>query len=270
MLLYHYCSIEAFTSIMKSKSVMLSDITKSNDSTELISLLIEMKKQYVNESDKASLDEIIDGIKTVAICWAFCLSEDGDLLSQWRGYGADGAGFSIGFDENTINKNLQKKSDSLGIELIKMDYTFDFSQLHNMEPDESILFALCKSFKIKNSAFAEEREHRIAATSTMDTFFKQEIENNLTFSKKDDNGLFALTLNDINNSQILKFGYKSNMTSYIELPFDYIGNPVREIIIGPKNKLSVADVKAFLVSEGFLKSLFDNSIVVKKSTIPYV
>ena len=268
MLLYHYCSIEAFTSIMKSKSIMLSDITKSNDSTELISLLIEMKKQYVNDSDKASLDEIIDGIKTVAICWAFCLSEEGNLLSQWRGYGADGAGFSIGFDENTMNKYFPCKSNSFEIDLIKMDYTFDFSQLHNMGPNESKLFALCKSFEIKNSAFAEEQEHRIAAISTKDTFFKQKIENNLTFCNKDDNSLF--TFNNSNDSQMLKFGYKPIMTSYIELPFDFIGNPVREIIIGPKNKLTVADVKAFLVSEGFLKSLFDNSIVVKKSTIPYV
>ena len=43
-------------------------------------------------------DELIEA-QDAFIYWAFCLSEEGDLLSQWRGYGDDGRGFSIGFDE---------------------------------------------------------------------------------------------------------------------------------------------------------------------------
>lgn len=42
-----------------------------------------------------ALEEMLDGL-------AFCLSSDGDLLSQWRGYALDGEGFSIGFSKQYL------------------------------------------------------------------------------------------------------------------------------------------------------------------------
>ena len=41
--LYHYCSIETFFNVIKSNSVWLSDIEKSNDSLELT----YMKNEYL-------------------------------------------------------------------------------------------------------------------------------------------------------------------------------------------------------------------------------
>ena len=34
--LYHYCSLDTFCNIMKNQSIWLSDVTKSNDSKELV------------------------------------------------------------------------------------------------------------------------------------------------------------------------------------------------------------------------------------------
>jgi hypothetical protein len=42
------------------------------------------------------LEQIIDGL-------GFCLSEDGDLLSQWRGYASDATGVAIGFSTEYLN-----------------------------------------------------------------------------------------------------------------------------------------------------------------------
>ena len=54
----------------------------------------------------------------------FCLSEEGDLLSQWRGYAADASGVVIGFSRNYLDwlcsSNLP---DELGgLNLHKVDY----------------------------------------------------------------------------------------------------------------------------------------------------
>ncbi|MGO9137231.1 MAG: DUF2971 domain-containing protein [Syntrophales bacterium] len=43
------------------------------------------------------LEQVIDGL-------GFCLSEDGDLLSQWRGYAADATGVSIGFSKDYLEQ----------------------------------------------------------------------------------------------------------------------------------------------------------------------
>lgn len=36
MIVYHYCSLDVFTKIISGKSIRLSDITKSNDSMEIL------------------------------------------------------------------------------------------------------------------------------------------------------------------------------------------------------------------------------------------
>lgn len=41
------------------------------------------------------IEETLDGL-------AFCLSSEGDILSQWRGYASDGEGFSIGFSKEYL------------------------------------------------------------------------------------------------------------------------------------------------------------------------
>lgn len=48
------------------------------------------------------LEELLDGL-------GFCLSENGDLLSQWRGYAQNGEGFSIGFSKEYLELLAKEK-----------------------------------------------------------------------------------------------------------------------------------------------------------------
>lgn len=114
--LYHYCSTSSFLSIIKTRSIRLSSLTLSNDSKEGKILSDTLNKLFEDESlDKevyeqirsavGFLEEIFDGL-------GFCLSEVGDLLSQWRGYANDGGGFSIGFSKKyleLLKDNLPRK-----------------------------------------------------------------------------------------------------------------------------------------------------------------
>ena len=47
-------------------------------------------------------EAVLDGL-------GLCLSEDGDLLSQWRGYAKDGTGLSIGFSQRHLNETSEQQ-----------------------------------------------------------------------------------------------------------------------------------------------------------------
>lgn len=62
-------------------------------------------------------EEIIDGL-------GFCLSEESDLLSQWRGYAGDATGVAIGFSTEYLNSlsMASKSHDTPGFTLEKVEY----------------------------------------------------------------------------------------------------------------------------------------------------
>ena len=104
--LYHYCSLNTFINILRSKSVWLSDISKSNDKQELVWLKNRFEmflyRQWV---DFAKLKEKAGNLQSVdfsafdkthlfsnylmksnlTTSFVFCLSECRDDLGQWRG-----------------------------------------------------------------------------------------------------------------------------------------------------------------------------------------
>ena len=256
MMLYHYCSNETFKAIIESGNIWLSDISKSNDSTELISEILKQKAK-LSSSQTKELDQANSLIEAhdAFIYWAFCMSEEGDLLSQWRGYGDDGRGFSIGFDEGILKESIGKIYSCVDLSFDKMIY--DGDSVVDFNSSEDCLKLLVESCIYKNCAFSEEREHRIYAFNPKIDFFSQKMSEQLEYCKDDGDGC-------------LKIGFNANMTSHIELPLSLLGNPIREIIIGPKNKCTEVDVKEFLVSSGNIGELKDKTIKVKKSTIPYI
>lgn len=100
-LLYHYCDAVAFESIIRTNKLWLAPFRHSNDSEEGIRaerMLVRLASKYgLGDDEVAEFREELDSLSKVYDCYGLCLSRRGDLLSQWRGYAADGTGFSIGF-----------------------------------------------------------------------------------------------------------------------------------------------------------------------------
>ena len=104
-LVYHYCSIETFLSIIQNSVLRLTDIEKSNDYSERVYMetliLKQFQKKINNNLNGYLLDNFIvkyyQSLYTSSNLYASCFSEDGDLLSQWRAYADNGTGVSIGF-----------------------------------------------------------------------------------------------------------------------------------------------------------------------------
>lgn len=129
-IVYHYCSLEAFKSIIENKCLWLCDVEKSNDSAErqyfhhiLMHTVNECltKRSYARELKKVSkyalqclhafqfaMENIteFDSSSLPLRIFSASFSFHGDQLSQWRGYADDGLGISIGFNNSILCSNF--------------------------------------------------------------------------------------------------------------------------------------------------------------------
>lgn len=105
--LYHYCSTAAFHSIVSSRSLWLSSLRQSNDTSEgrIVSQSIARlsAKDELPEELKDHLLAAVANMEGLYDGLGICLSCEGDLLSQWRAYTCDGSGVSIGFDKDYLD-----------------------------------------------------------------------------------------------------------------------------------------------------------------------
>ena len=126
--LYHYCSTSAFHGIGETRSVWLSSLSLSNDSMEgklvanVVTSLAErdgLTRRVIGRLQKSIgfLEQMFDGL-------GFCLSEEKDLLSQWRGYAADATGVAIGFSREYLEwlAESSRGKQTPGFSLLKVEY----------------------------------------------------------------------------------------------------------------------------------------------------
>lgn len=112
-ILYHYCSNTAFHSIVENRSIRLSALSLSSDTMEgklVTDVIAEMaKSDGLDQANIQKLKESVSLLERIIEGLGFCLSEEGDLLSQWRGYADDASGVSIGFSKKYLEE-LSKAS----------------------------------------------------------------------------------------------------------------------------------------------------------------
>ncbi len=316
-ILYHYCSLDTFFKIISTHTLRMSDIAKSNDSLELIAFedglkekIREVYTKYIDDSlektrllednPKEALSYIkereerskefqnflsllnIGKLQTLK-SWSICFSEDGDLLSQWRGYADDAKGISIGFTKKYFdNLNLYISADpTLHMRLGKVSYSKEEiikilnekTELNSIKSDssaEDIFDILTSTLTVaskecpfyKKASFSEEKEWRLAISDLFPTDMAK--SNYLKALQSSNNIIFPIEIKDWN------FITKNDLlVSYIEIYLHNIKNAISKIIIGPKSKCTIRDIKQFLIFHGLLDNLDDNSIEVIKSESSY-
>lgn len=133
VIFYHYCSGPVFKNIVEKKELWLTETKKMNDYTEcswVRSKLYELGKNQKGKQERAVIDELCrlyeDGMSKFDF-FLCCLSREGDLLSQWRTYADDGAGFAVGVNINEIHSPLNmrpkgKRNWTLDIDIQSVNY----------------------------------------------------------------------------------------------------------------------------------------------------
>ena len=255
-ILYHYCGLDAFLSIIKNSTLWLSDIRKSNDYLECVYCRdkINEKIRGFLEDDKEALEawdfgyNINSDLSMDMISYVACFSENKDQLSQWRGYADNGAGIAVGFSRESFadlkeaapshisfrkviydEKEQEKFIERIARESIKAMETKPVAQVAaELNQIYRLQFPV-----LKNASFEEEAEWRIIFN---DSFSKRKrhVGKNILFSG------IRYTVRE------------KRLVSYIEMDFSKLKyNAIKEIWIGPKAEVEIQDILHLLDVYGY-------------------
>lgn len=299
-LVYHYCDNYKMANILSGKTLRMSDITKSNDYEEvkmffpgiLDAIEDEYRKdefplQYMDRTNRDALGKLLDweydilryefdrgGVTNFVVC--FC--EEGDVLSQWRGYADNGKGCSLGFSVKELEDYCNSYKGILRFEQVdyktvkeinvtiveealkvlnelrglrnwivenlpslneeKIDKMFQY-YFHQM-----ISSVLMSSLKYKNETFKEEQEWRL--------FFSQQIYKYAKWIYGDEE-IETIVYDDM--LKVIKNRIEFNVTSDDLIPFfpikftEISPNPIKQVIVGPQNKIMEKDFSLYIASK---------------------
>lgn len=215
--------------------------------------------------------------------FVLCFSEKRDCLSQWRGYADDGRGCCIGFSKDALRQfcdatngvlrfervtyvSEEKMAELIGIladgilnelrtlrawivdNMTHDDNDPDTDGLLRYNFDGMIEKAFTDSLRLKAMPFFEEQEWRIflarQAYKTPEWVYEKP-------EKMGGPHLFNETLNFLNNR--IDFWWSNNdLIPFCSLSFDDFSTvPVKEILLGPKNKIRESDLVLFLRKYGY-------------------
>lgn len=127
--LYHYTSLSGLLGILQSQKIWGTEFSYLNDSSEmsyglkLIDVhLLEFSKGkdlWVDKFINITMESLKETCNMEIYIACFC--ENGDLLSQWKGYTEFGKGFSIGLDASQLSK-FKRKGPYVNIDIRKVIY----------------------------------------------------------------------------------------------------------------------------------------------------
>lgn len=112
--LYHYTTFPGLEGILKTGTFWLTDIAYLNDASEMqvaidtIEGCLSEIKPNASELGKELLSRTTVTTSPKNAAQGFyvgCFCKNGDLLSQWRAYGAGGGGYALGFNSHDLGTN---------------------------------------------------------------------------------------------------------------------------------------------------------------------
>lgn len=278
-IIYHYCSMDSFISILETSTLRLSNITKSNDSTEIthvIPTLKEVTERVLWDYNKRlSVDvrfrediisQLIDRFfdELTKNFYVICFSEKRDLLSQWDRYADNAKGVAIGFNtRHFVKLHVETGSSYIFGKIIydsealaksaehflryQIDYDWkpndDFYNVNLIENVITNLISTMLQFSVlfKDPFFFEENEWRL-------------IFNPLgRIRRLGSAAAYHDRILETGQYRREKCGFKrknyqfkvlndNNISSYVDLDFSAIRDSlIQEIIIGPKTELTARD-----------------------------
>ena len=267
---YHYTDAAGLIGILSTNRLWATDVKFLNDPSEgqflsgRILSLMRAKEGGLSPIEASIVAGIAlelakpprSALSTLTI--SFC--SDGDLLSQWRGYGSFGRGYAVGLELSGGCPHPQIAlsydviyGDGESLEVVALDILEIFAKAFEKWKDDTfemgadLLRVLAHSFK--DPSYREEAESRVIASydGRQDYLFSRE-------------------------APIAFRAQAGNVVPYIPLAFTLMREgdtapalPIRRIIVGPgvdfeRNKSSVLQM---LAANGY------HGVEVSKSEIPF-
>jgi hypothetical protein len=275
-LIYHYCGAEAFTQIVRTRTMWHTAFTALNDTTERkwgfdqFQATADKLRKVCGADFIDRISEIVRLTQDYSVVMISSYSLIGDRLSQWRAYADDGRGFAIGFLPREFempakplrvlyDRAAQRKELTNNIthvfEVEKNQFGFKYDE-HFRQHWFNFGLDLCA---YKHPSFSEEREiRRVHITAVA-----------LSEGDKRLIPLGAIDGAGMRRSGPVPVNFRNRdgvQIPYVSLDITDGGKnaPIKEIVLGPKNPDSEANVKMFLTSVGW------NNVKIRRSDAPYV
>lgn len=268
MALSHYCSNEAFVSIISNRELWISELSLSNDFLEgkwIRTIFSELcATQKVTTKNSNQLLEHLDALIAIAGGAGFCLSEEPDQLSQWRGYANNGTGMSLGLNRLYLQEVCTTHSnEDFGLQLTKMIYDVEeqkrlvsepFSEVLKCVEDGALIYPTLLSTEDDNKKYDKARSSLVLAFmlflphmySLKNPAFEEEKEWRL---------LSHVIRGEKDGGQISKMDFRASSDSILpfwRLPFQTLTHPtIEQVVIGPRNPTPIEVVQALLTKSGF-------------------
>jgi hypothetical protein len=265
-LIFHYTNVSGLLGIVQSNRLwathagFLNDLSERNYTSELAKSAIN--EQIASSTDLARLYylELMSrlGKPYKVDYYVSCFCREGDLLSQWRGYGAFGVGLSIGFDIEELRPHPQvaqlfpmSYDEELHLTVIReiIQVGADHHLSHPNHPDDTadLISSVIEYFggHLKHPKYKEEDEIRL----------------HINRDDKDADHIRSVRFRTRGNEII---PYVPTITTFDELSPD-LRLPIREVIVGPGLHYGKTSHALELL---FRQNGIDN-IEVKRSNIPF-
>jgi len=197
--LYHYTSSAGLVGIIQKGRVWFSDCAFMNDGSEIkygMDLFKDQAEIILNDKpDKeknniGALMNFLENQRDFNRQIIFCMSDDGNLLNQWRDYGKDVTAYSIEFDTYALlgkgfnfrpglfsliyDRKIQSEiMHEFGLSLYNIDISIDYEKIDEETRKIYLMSAAAEATFImshfKNPAFGVEQEWRFASFVTINT-----------------------------------------------------------------------------------------------------
>lgn len=264
---YHYTDAAGLLGIIQNSRLWATDLRFLNDPSEggffpeRLLALMRSKPGGVNDVEKS----IITGLENVLrnpswnySTFAVSLSGNGDLLSQWRGYGSFGKGYAVGLNLEGMLPHPQVAS--------YYDVVYGDQGLAGLALDLLDLFVSATE-RWKDMMHKEwARTLSVIAKSFKDSSYIEEQESRLVCSYSDGGK------NNFHNELPLKFRAKgSDVVPYISMSLDLLRDgdeprlPLEHIVVGPgvDFERNYASINALLKAHSY------SNVKVEQSVIPF-
>lgn len=269
--IYHYTTPAGLIGIVETASIWASCVTFLNDASEF-KFGLDVYRAALGSVDATATEKaVVETYLGTAVgrsVYAVCFSRVDNKLSQWRGYGSNGFGFSIGFCLRDIMDCLQPWSPRAGAVI------YDESQ--QLEYGAKVLDELIEEIrdlvdKGRDQWMEPRVRYHIGKTAPLykHADFREEEEARILFHDEIQQIVHSPPNRLVDN---VKFhALSGRIKPYIEgVKRDKAaGNilPIKSVTIGPSNEQAEAQhaVETLLTSNGYDLDVID----IRRSLTPY-
>jgi hypothetical protein len=270
---YHYTDVLGLASIIRTNELWATNAAYTNDQTEVVHAL-RLLRVIVDEdsSDRAtnptkdSMLVVAEEFDSIIETFIVCFCKDGDLLSQWRGYGKVG-GYSLGFETTALQ---QFRSSHVALVPVVYEDSEQDRLLRQLVGHWRAVFKPSEQEATRQvrrlGAFVFAQAFSILAATFKNRGFAEEHEWRLVYLRQ------RLLADDGSGFQVRFRAMKGMMTPYTPMQLAPINEnaaprlPLSEIVMGPTTNARLAGhgLMRFLQSLGYP----DASVPIRESTVP--